>query len=488
MNLTPKSNLSNLFPNQNYEIIQGGMGVAISDYNLAGAVAKEGAMGIVSGTAIGVVLARRLQDGDVSGEVREAMSHFPNQDTVATLLKMYYLKDGIRPDGSKKYKPTSMFTHNTNKIAADLAVVGSFVEVWLAKNKAGGNGAVGMNLLTKIQEPTVHSLYGAMLAGVDIIAMGAGVPNKIPAVLAKLSLNELVEYDLHVAKAKKDDRYAIKLDPAKYNPENKELKIPKFLAIVSKEDLAEGLKKNEFGPDGFIIEGPIAGGHNAPARGYAKDDKGQPVYSEQDAPDLDIFNELGLPYWLAGGYGGKEGLARAKALGAFGIQAGSVFALAEESGLDEDLKNKIIKVIENGDDIEVFTSTKVSPTGFPFKVAMLEATLSDPDIYKSRERICDIGFLRQSIAEDDGKITYRCPAEPESSYSKKVNNNKILLDKQIGAVCLCNGLLATAGYPQERDGIIEPPIVTLGDDAVNAVKSIGLPLTAKRIIDSLKDY
>ena len=64
------------FPNTGkLEIIQGGMGVAVSGYELAGAVAREGETGIISGTAIGVVLARRLQDGDLSGEVREALGH-----------------------------------------------------------------------------------------------------------------------------------------------------------------------------------------------------------------------------------------------------------------------------------------------------------------------------------------------------------------------------------------------------------------------------
>ncbi len=45
-------------------IIQGGMGVAISGWPLANAVARRGELGVVSGTILEVVMARRLQLGD----------------------------------------------------------------------------------------------------------------------------------------------------------------------------------------------------------------------------------------------------------------------------------------------------------------------------------------------------------------------------------------------------------------------------------------
>ena len=46
------------------QVIQGGMGVAVSSWRLASAVARGGQLGVVSGTALDLVLARRLQDGD----------------------------------------------------------------------------------------------------------------------------------------------------------------------------------------------------------------------------------------------------------------------------------------------------------------------------------------------------------------------------------------------------------------------------------------
>ena len=60
-------------------IIQGGMGVGVSGWQLARAVSGMGQLGVVSGTAIDVVMARRLQSGDPDGDVRRALAHFPVQ-------------------------------------------------------------------------------------------------------------------------------------------------------------------------------------------------------------------------------------------------------------------------------------------------------------------------------------------------------------------------------------------------------------------------
>jgi NAD(P)H-dependent flavin oxidoreductase YrpB (nitropropane dioxygenase family) len=51
-------------------VIKGGMGVAVSDWRLARAVAHLGQLGVVSGTALDVVHARRLGDGDPGGHLR----------------------------------------------------------------------------------------------------------------------------------------------------------------------------------------------------------------------------------------------------------------------------------------------------------------------------------------------------------------------------------------------------------------------------------
>ena len=59
------------------KIIQGGMGAGVSSWTLANAVSKLGQLGVVSGTGLGPMLVRRLQDGDPGGDVRRALSHLP---------------------------------------------------------------------------------------------------------------------------------------------------------------------------------------------------------------------------------------------------------------------------------------------------------------------------------------------------------------------------------------------------------------------------
>ncbi|GAB1456216.1 hypothetical protein MASR2M48_15240 [Spirochaetota bacterium] len=54
-------------------IIQGGMGVGVSDWRLARSVSIQGALGVVSGTALDTVMARRLQQGDQGGHMRRGL-------------------------------------------------------------------------------------------------------------------------------------------------------------------------------------------------------------------------------------------------------------------------------------------------------------------------------------------------------------------------------------------------------------------------------
>src|SRR6188472_3192945 len=53
--------------------MQGGMGAGVSDWRLAHAVSSQGELGVVSGTALDVILARRLQAGDPGGVLAAAL-------------------------------------------------------------------------------------------------------------------------------------------------------------------------------------------------------------------------------------------------------------------------------------------------------------------------------------------------------------------------------------------------------------------------------
>jgi nitronate monooxygenase len=221
------------------------------------------------------------------------------------------------------------------------------------------------------------------------------------------------------------------------------------------------IKRSEGAIDGFIIEGPTAGGHNAPPRGIMKlNKKSEPIYGERDSVDLEKMKSLGLPFWLAGGYGSGEKLEMALNAGAAGIQVGTAFSLCEESGMAEELKIKVLKQVFDNE-TSVFTSPVISPTGFPFKIALVEGTVAEKDVYESRPRICDLNFLRTIYKEKSGSVNYRCPAEPVDDYLRKDGK----LEDTAGRTCLCNNLVAAAGFPQRRaGGYTEPALVTSGDD------------------------
>src|SRR5450756_2942402 len=112
-------------------IIQGGMGVAVSSWALARAVAEAGQLGVVSGTALDAVLARRLQDGDPGGHAREAMAAFPVPALAARVLDRYFLPGGREPGAP--YAPVPRLRLRQDRRAQELAVMANFCEVWLAK-------------------------------------------------------------------------------------------------------------------------------------------------------------------------------------------------------------------------------------------------------------------------------------------------------------------------------------------------------------------
>ncbi len=452
------------------KIIQGGMGIAISDWNLARTVSMQGHLGVVSGTGITLIMISRLMEGDIGGHVRRALSQFPFQGPVRRILDKYYVPEPKTPQ--PPYKRPPMWTLNPPKELDELTIIANFVEIFLAKE--GHQNAVGLNLLEKVQMPTMASLYGAMLAEIDFVIIGAGIPMQIPGILDKLADHQAVSYRLDTQGAAQGEDYRLHLDPQAIFPGVVEkigrLPRPYFLPIISSVVLAKALIKRATGKiDGFVIEAPTAGGHNAPPRGPLRlDEGGEPIYGQKDVVNLNKIKQFGLPFWLAGGYDSPEKLQYALDAGAAGIQVGTAFGYCDESAMAETLKSRIIqKVLDQ--EIKVLTDPLVSPTSYPFKVVQLEGTLSEAKIYQKRPRLCDIGMLRYLYKRADGKIRLRCPAEPVEQYLAKGGE----LEDTVGRNCLCNNLCATAGYPQHRkDGYVEAPIVTAGDGLVAIGKYI----------------
>ncbi len=445
-------------------IIQGGMGFGISDWRLARAVSELGQLGVVSGTALDVVVARKLQSGDPGGHVRRALEHFPFPRIAQRVMDAFFIPGGLLE--GQPFRKIPMYDLAGCREPQELCIVGNFVEVFLARE--GHGNPVGINYLEKIQIPHLPSLYGAMLAGVGVVIMGAGIPLTVPAILDALALHQPVAYPVTVAGWNGGSEIVdFEFDPTVFIEECGTLphvERPDFLPIVSSESLAAILLRKATGSiEGFVVEGNVAGGHNAPPRGkMILSGSNEPIYGLRDVPDLSSFRKFGLPFWLAGKYGSPEGLRRALDEGAAGVQAGTAFALCKESGLLPAARRELIKNALAGT-ARVFTDALASPTGFPFKVADYAGSLSEEAVYQARRRICDVGFLRQPYRRPDGGIGYRCAAEPVAAYVAKGGRE----EDTIGRKCLCNALAANIGMPQRLpDGSDEKCLVTMGDDLV----------------------
>ncbi|MBI2815619.1 MAG: nitronate monooxygenase [Acidobacteria bacterium] len=471
--------------NQYPMIIQGGMGAAISGWRLAHAVSELGHLGVVSGTALDVILARRLQDGDKGGHIRRALDHFPFPEMAGRIWRKFHIPGGKQNDAP--YVMLPLHAKDGPREVEELCVAGNFVEVFLARE--GHRNPVGINYLEKIQLPHLPSIYGAMLAGVDYVLMGAGIPLRIPGVLERFVTHDPATYPLTVTDAQQGDDTTVTFAPRDFMERDlPPLRRPKFLAIIASNTLATTMVKKANGRvDGFIIENSSAGGHNAPPRGKLQlSEAGEPVYGERDNVDLDKLRSLGLPFWLAGGYGSPEKFAEALETGAAGIQVGTAFAFCAESGLREDYKHALLRKAVSGT-ARVFTDAIASSTGFPFKVAQLEGSLSERQVYLARPRICDLGYLREAYRTAEGAIDFRCSAEPETIYASKGGNP----EDTRGRRCLCNALLANIGQPQARKGgRIEVGIVTSGDDLLNISRFLpphGLTYSAADVITKLME-
>jgi NAD(P)H-dependent flavin oxidoreductase YrpB (nitropropane dioxygenase family) len=463
-------------------VIQGGMGVAVSDWRLANAVSRAGQLGVVSGSMLDTVFVRRLQDGDDGGHLRRAIAAFPIPEVGEEILRRYF-RSGGRPAGMP-YKALPMYKQVMSDARQRVTVLANFVEVWLARE--GHGGPVGLNLLTKVQMPNMPSLYGAMLAGVDVVIMGAGIPREIPGVLDAFAEHRPARLRFEIEGLARDEAEYLDFDPSSCTSatlREHPLRRPVFLAVVSAASLAATLARKSNGRvDGFVVEAPTAGGHNAPPRGEMKlNERGEPVYGERDVVDLEKLRELGLPFWLAGGTGSPEGLRAALAAGAAGVQVGTLFAYCAESGLDRDLKTRVLGALADGS-VTLRTDPRASPTGYPFKVVELPG---DAERVAARKRVCDLGYLRVPVRTSEGRTVYRCSAEPVDAYVAKGGD---VADTE-GRRCLCNGLTADIGQAQWRTETNdeEIPLVTSGDDllALGRFAATRPGYTAAEVIDYL---
>ena len=421
-----------------FEIIQGGMGVGISRWYLARTVSMLGGLGTVSGVILERVFAHELQKGDPGGHLRRALAHFPFPGFAEKVLKEYFVEGGIKH--GTPYKMVPLFTVNPSELLISLTICANFSFVWLAKE--GHADPVSINYLTKVDMPLIYAITGAMIAGVDYISMGAGLPLQIPKVINAIAEWETATYDIKID-GKNIKKYTMSFDPKSFlGTKPLSLSKPSFLPIISSNLLADLLIK-EIGKGniyGFIVETDRAGGHYA---------------SKKRKMDFAQLAKLGIPFWIGGGTASPEMLKWARSVGASGIQVGSIFALCEESGMNSEIRKKI-RQLGFEDKLIIRGDERISPSGYSFKVVEMEGTLSQRSVYESRVRICNHGGFFIPFERSDGLIGYRCPAEPINVFKLKFGDIK----DTVGRACFCNGLLVTCALGNPG----EPPIITLGND------------------------
>jgi nitronate monooxygenase len=117
-------------------IIQGGMGIGLSSYTLAGAVAREGGLGVLSSAGLDRILTQRH---------------------------------------GKKFK--------AREAAAQ--------DVRDAKS-LGNGGPIGMNIMVAVINQYEDSVLGSMDGGVDVIISGAGLPMALPEIALRHERNNEV--------------------------------------------------------------------------------------------------------------------------------------------------------------------------------------------------------------------------------------------------------------------------------------------------------
>ena len=132
------------------------------------------------------------------------MEAFPFPEMARRIWQEYFVPGG-KP-ATAPYPNVPMHQRKDPRKLVELCMVSNFVEVFLARE--GHKNPVGINFLEKVQMPHLASIYGAMLAGVGYVLMGAGIPLHIPGVLDAFAAHHVAEYKLSVTGAASGAGYA----------------------------------------------------------------------------------------------------------------------------------------------------------------------------------------------------------------------------------------------------------------------------------------
>lgn len=260
-------------------IIQGGMGVGVSLSSLASAVADEGGVGVIS--------AAILKGADLDGEPRDSL-----------VSRLEFLRREI------------------------------------ARSRRRTKGAIGVNILVALTDYDDYFQL-SVERGVECIFLGAGLPLKLPPIVA--------------------DAGAAKLHT-------------KLIPIVSSGRAVELIlrsweKRYGRSPDAFVVEGPLAGGHLGFSRKQLKDPAFALEHLVGDVLEVvaQHSERLGrsIPVIAAGGVYTGGDVEHFLELGAAGVQMATRFVTTHECDAAAEFKQAYLNAKQ--EDIVIIDS----PLGLP---------------------------------------------------------------------------------------------------------------------------
>ena len=347
-------------------LVIGGMGVNISTAELALEGARLGGIGHLSDAGVCAVADQRFGTDFVRNKRKRCRS------TIG------------KPDKSE--------------VQFDLDAVAEAQRMHVGRTMEAkrGEGAIFINCMEKLTmndaQGTLRArLVGAMEGGIDGITLSAGLHLKSLILVQDHPRFHDVKFGIIVSSAR-----ALKL----------------FLRSARRVKRA---------PDYIIVEGPLAGGH----LGFGADD-----WHEYDLHSIvrDVLaystsEGLGIPVIPAGGvFTGGDAVTLLE-LGAAGVQVATRFAITEESGLPDDVKQEYFRADEQ--DVVV---NMASPTGYAMR--MLRQT---PALNTGRKPNCEgLGYIL------DGKGD--CPYVDAYYQAGKGDDGKQLAVKD--KICICSEMVA----------------------------------------------
>ncbi len=284
-------------------------------------------------------------------------------------------------------------------------------------------GIIGLNVMVAVQQDYEDSIRAAVDMEIDFISIGAGLIGNLP----------IIDHPHQTAIA----------------------------VIVSSAQAANivvhRFNKNKWREMGyelaaFIVEGPLAGGH----LGFKIDQVGKPEFQLEAIlpPIKEIARANGdIPVIAAGGIYTRDDILNIMALGADGVQMATRFLATVESDGSYEYKMAIVNTTKPEDIIV----SPGSPCGLPFRV-VVSSPMYQTHLKAGRPTHCNKGYLLRK--DETGKFTI-CGA--------KTDNKNFF--------CICNGLLSSAQYNPEEEGLY-----TAGANAYRVTKIS----TVKEIMDELK--